>query len=529
MTVARAIVSSLRAAGTRAIFGVPGGGGNLDLIDAAGRAGLPFVLTATETAGALAAIAQAEMTGAPGACLTTIGPGVTSVVNGVACASLERAPLVVITDAPADSAYPHQRVDQRALLAPVVKYAATVSATRVAVLLDQAIARAMAPPAGPVHVLCPGDVAGQQATARTGPLAHARVRRPASRLPAVLARHLARARRPLLIVGLGARRPDDAAAIRALCHTCRVPALVTYKAKGVVADDDEWFAGVFTNGAIEREIVCASDVVIGVGLDPVELLPRPWPAGPLVVSCAASRFDTRHVPFAAQWITPVASGVRAMAGALRRSDWVASRARSSAEAQRAAVRQPGRGLTPSQVVDAAARHLGPVVSQVTVDAGAHMFPATTLWPAREPNDLLISNGLSTMGFALPAAIGAALLDRERPVAAITGDGGLLMCAGELLTAARERLRVITIVLADASLSLIEIKQVRRRLPPSGVALGQVDWCAMASSVGVEAHRAETAAELDRALTRARAHPGPSLVDARVDRSTYAAMLQALRG
>src|SRR5215468_1153165 len=97
-TVADFIVQRLCGAGVRALFGVPGGGSNLDLVAAAGRAGLPFVLTSTETAGAIAAIAQAEITGAPGACLTTLGPGATSVVNGVACAFLERAPIVVFTD-----------------------------------------------------------------------------------------------------------------------------------------------------------------------------------------------------------------------------------------------------------------------------------------------------------------------------------------------------------------------------------------------------------------------------------------------
>src|SRR6476660_6025940 len=97
-TVAELIVQQLCTAGVRALFGVPGGGSNLDLIAAAGRSGLPFVLTSTETGGAIAAIAQAEITGSPGACLTTLGPGAASVVNGVACAHLERAPIVVFTD-----------------------------------------------------------------------------------------------------------------------------------------------------------------------------------------------------------------------------------------------------------------------------------------------------------------------------------------------------------------------------------------------------------------------------------------------
>src|SRR5262249_58651388 len=106
----------------------------------------------------------------------------------------------------------------------------------------------------------------------------------------------------------------------------------------------------------------------------------------------------------------------------------------------------------------AAQKLAPSAARVTVDAGAHMFPATMLWPVLEPNQMLISNGLSTMGFALPAAIGAALVDRDNPVVALTGDGGLLMCAAALLTAGREKLRSITIVVRRRSLSLSETHQ-----------------------------------------------------------------------
>src|SRR5262249_19741616 len=144
-------------------------------------------------------------------------------------------------------------------------------------------------------------------------------------------------------------------------------------------------------------------------------------------------------------------------------------------------------------------------ARVTVDAGAHMFPATMLWPIAEPNGLLISNGLSTMGFALPAAIGAALLDRERPVVALTGDGGLLLCAGELLTAVRERLHIVVIVLNDASLSLIEVKQRRRRQRPAGVGLGHVSWRRLAESVGAAGHSARDQPELERALAQALEH------------------------
>src|SRR5262245_58395937 len=128
-SVADHLIAKLRGAGVQALFGVPGGGGNLDLIEAARRVGLPFVLTSTEPGGAIAAIAQAEITGKPGACLTTLGPGASSVVNGVACAYLDRAPIVVFTDSQAvanEDGFPHQRLDQGALFSGITRFSGSL-------------------------------------------------------------------------------------------------------------------------------------------------------------------------------------------------------------------------------------------------------------------------------------------------------------------------------------------------------------------------------------------------------------------
>jgi acetolactate synthase-1/2/3 large subunit len=527
-TVADRVISRLREAGVQALFGVPGGGSNLDLIDAAGRARLPFVLTATETGGALAAMAQAEITSQPGACLTTLGPGAASVINGVACAFLDRAPLVVFTDSHPVVAHAHQRLDHAALFAPITKASTSLSPDHVDRVLAEALATATAPRPGPVHVDCPGDVAGAPIGASDGAVA---VRLPppgTGKTPDALDALLERSRRPLLLVGLGARRPVDAAAIRALCTRRRVPAMVTYKAKGVVPDAHPLFAGVFTNAAIERPLIDESDLLIGVGLDPVELIPRPWTHAAPVVYCGAWAVGVGHVPFAVEWVTEVATAVEYVDARLRSSEWDLDRLRDSVVQQRRAINVPAEGLTAQRVVQIAAEALAPT-SRVTVDAGAHMFAATTLWPVEEPNGMLIANGLSTMGFALPAAIGAALLDRDRPTVALTGDGGLLMCVGELLTAVRERLRILVIVFSDGSLSLIEIKQQARRLPPAGVALGAIAWPALAASLGVTPFVAATERELAYAIAQARACPGPSLLEVRIDRSNYGATLRAVRG
>jgi acetolactate synthase-1/2/3 large subunit len=170
-----------------------------------------------------------------------------------------------------------------------------------------------------------------------------------------------------------------------------------------------------------------------------------------------------------------------------------------------------------------------VGTRVTVDAGAHMFPVMSFWPAEEPCGVLISNGLATMGFGLPAAIGAALLDPGRPVVAFTGDGGLLMCLGELRTAAREALPLRIVVFDDGVLSLIKIKQIQRGYRTDGVSIGDIDWCALGAGLGVPAWCVDSEESLRACLRETSEHPGPVLVAAKVDARAYEAMIHALRG
>ena len=509
------------------LFGVPGGGSNLDVIEAAREIGMPFVLTATETAAAIAAIAQAEVSGRPGACVVALGPGVASVVNGVACARLERAPLIVISDghpASAERVFEHQRLDHHALLGPLTKWSATIDRASAEDAIDRAIACAVAAPAGPVYLELPADVAAEQTPSAER---WSEAKRPVPRHDPVEIRDLGACRRPLIIAGLGARRPDDAAAIRELSSRCGLPVMVTYKAKGVVADDDPWFAGLFTNGVLEQLVIDEADLVIGAGLDPIELIPREWKNRQPIVYCGRYPIEGHHVPFAAQRIGDIAAILQDLLSTLPPSKWDRTGLQGISNSQRQSFASSGARLSPSGVVRVAAA--AAPRARVTVDAGAHMFPATLLWPVSEPNGMLISNGLSTMGFALPAAIGAASLDRTRPVVALTGDGGLLMCAGELLTIVREHLPVVVVVFNDASLSLIAVKQQHRALAPGGVALGPTDWAAIAAGLGLSAVVAATERDLERAIDTALTGLNPMLVDARIDAAEYGATLRAIRG
>ena len=530
-TVADVIIEELQDAGVRTLFGVPGGAGNLDLIDAAGRVGLRFVLTATETAAAIAAVAEAEVTGQLGACLTTLGPGAASVANGIACAFLERAPVLVFSDSHSAATFEHQRIDQAALFGSITNASLRLAPDNARTTMREARQRARSPRPGPVHIGCPGDVCSAEVSGTENDVGNLF---PEKRFPTSFSvgpetkTTFSEARRPLLVVGVGARRPEDAAAIRSLCERFRIPAMVTYKAKGVVPDDHPWFAGVFTNGSIEQPLMDEADLLIGVGLDPVELLPRPWAHKQAIVYAGPWTVENKHVPFSEQFVGPISEYLADIETNLGTSSWDAAAVRAFVTGQRKAVSIETAGLSAQRVVELAAACFA-ATTRVTVDAGAHMLPATMLWPVSTPNDMLISNGLSTMGFALPAAIGAATADPSRTVVALTGDGGLLMCTGELLTAVREKLRIVVIVFNDASLSLIEIKQQARQLPAAGVALGAMDWCALAAGFGVRPFAATNEDEFARALESAGNCEGPSLIEAKIDRSNYGATLRAIRG
>ncbi|MBL8385174.1 MAG: thiamine pyrophosphate-binding protein, partial [Burkholderiales bacterium] len=344
---------------------------------------------------------------------------------------------------------------------------------------------------------------------------------------------LAGARRPVVVAGLEACDPAVAAALRRLVRELGCAALVTYKAKGVIADDDAHYVGIFTGGLAEQPAVRAADLIVTVGLDPVELILQPWPYDLPVLELGCTRHPVHYVKSACAVHGDLAGALDALAGAGRRGGWQRAAIAALRTAMRAslAYRGSGDGLTPQQVVEAAAdaaRAL-PRWPRATVDAGAHMFSATAFWPCRAPRDLLISNGLATMGFALPAAIASALADPRRRTIAFTGDGGLMMCQGELATAVETRARLVVIVFNDGALSLIDIKQQQRKLPARGVRWQRPDFALAMRAVGGRGYRADTLPAYRRALAAALAGEGPALIDVRVDPSGYPAQLAAMRG
>ena len=528
-TIAEALVAALAARGVKRIFGIPGGGSSLDLIAAASARGLDFVLARTENAATLMAAATAELTGAPGVVLTTLGPGAMSAVNGVAYAYLDRAPLVLVSDAldAGDSYVTHQAVDQAAVLAPIAKGYRSLAGGDGAAEIDTLLDAALAHPQGPVHI----DLNPTQARAAAGPGATGAraVLEPAPDAEQVAAarRLLAAAERPVIVAGLQARAAPGALAALARAPAC--PVFTTYKAKGTMPDSDPLQVGHFTGGEAEAPCIRQADLIILFGFDPVELIPQPWRyEAPIVELGRAPGLPHYRAPDAAL-IGPLDTCAEALAGANRPSRWTAAEIAGHRERMRdGLLAGSGTGIGPQRLVLATAA-AAPPGARVTVDAGAHMFSAMGLWRAEAANGALISDGLSTMSYGLSAAIASALEEPERRVVCFTGDGGLMMCVAELMTAAERGLPVLVVVFNDAALSLIDIKQRARGLPERGVRYPAADFAAIARGLGCHAWRVTENRELEPALAEAFATPGPGLLDVAVDPAAYPSQIKALRG
>jgi len=292
---------------------------------------------------------------------------------------------------------------------------------------------------------------------------------------------LAAARRPVIILGLEARDAATAAAVRRLAESLACPVLATYKAMGVMPDAHPQYVGGFTSGAAEYETVSRADLILLVGFDPVELLRQRWRYSAPVLDVATVRHAVHYVEPAVGLYGALAPALAALGVGARPGDWTPDELAALKRGMRAALRYESRGpgLSPQQVVEIAAEAAAqrPALPRIAVDAGAHMFSAMAFWPCAEPCGALISNGLATMAFALPAAIASALHEPARTAIAFTGDGGLFMCLAELSTAVQTAARVVTIVFNDGALSLIDIKQQQRRLPTRGVRWDRPDFAA----------------------------------------------------
>jgi acetolactate synthase-1/2/3 large subunit len=534
-TVVDVLAQRLAARGVKRFFGVPGGDCSLDLIAACARAGIEFVLTRDETAAAMAACVTAELTGAPGVIMLTRGPGIANAVNGIAYASLDRAPLLVLADGydPALAQVTHQRFDQHALMAPLVKGSAGLGGADPGADIDALLALAGATPPGAVYI----EMLGSQIRAEAKPVpprADAPAAKPQmQRLPEALEQLVQSAQRPIIVAGLQACDAAASSALRELVAAWNCPVLHTYKSLGAVSCDDPRVLGFYNGGGVAEEpIVRQADLIVMFGFDAVEFPPHKFLYDAPVVAFSTQAFERNVVPAKFTQVGDLAGAAHALRAAVRPAQWPKSFfAEARAELQRKGRADQGAGpITPQQLVDAViAAAPDAKRTRICLDAGAHMLPVLHSWHATQPRQSLISRGLASMAFALPAAIASSLAQPEQNVIAFTGDGGLMMCLGEIGTAVQHGCKFVVAVFNDASLTLISAKQQRRQLPNAGVDFSCANFAKAAEGLGALGIRVEKPEELAFAFQRAFAHPGVAVVDVVVNPDAYRAQLLALRG
>ena len=281
-TTVEVLADAFKEAGTPFLVGHPGGE-SVELMEAARQRDMRFILIKQEVAGAMLASTWGEITGAPGVCLSTRGPGAANMVNGIAHAFLDRAPLIAITDryaAPAHEVGLRQRLDHLAIYAPIVKWGTTIDARTVRQQVRRALRTATAPPPGPVQFDLPQSETTKDAAALTAepPLLPRHLYPEPERdalKPAIA--QLDAARRPIILAGLGVLWHKASAGVVRLAEQLGAPVLVTSKCKGVIPEDHPLRAGCIIGGLIERKLVMQSDLIVAIGLDAVELQPKPWP------------------------------------------------------------------------------------------------------------------------------------------------------------------------------------------------------------------------------------------------------------
>jgi acetolactate synthase I/II/III large subunit len=528
-TVAAAFVDALRELGVKYVFGVPSGGW-VDYMEALRQAdGIEFVLTTHEGAAGMMADVCGRLTGTPGACFGTFGPGATNLATGVGGALLDRSPMLAFTDEmPADmrGRTTQMGIDHQALFRPLTKRTTRLRADAVRSMLFDAARTALEGRPGPVHVGLPVGMSAQKAVHESVHFVPPRAAPPADPLLLKRAAQLfTKARKPILAVGLGAVQAKLQSEIRSLAEKHRIPVVLTPMAKGMLPEDHPCYAGVLfhalsdTVGLTHQQ----ADLVLAVGYDPVEFNYESW----MPKAAALVSFDVEPADIDREAYAVAVDAVGEIGGSLSvilaaepaANDWDLAALAERRAAMFERLRPSNTGFGPKGAL-AVLREVLPSGGIMTCDVGAHTHLIGQMWQTPAPGLQIMSNGWSTMGFGLPAAIAAKLNFPEKDVCTVVGDGGFLMTAGELATALRHNVKIVVLLLTDNDLALIRIKQQKKGNPIYGTPVRDRGTIGSDNIFGVPVRSARDAVDLRKELEAAFAADGPVIVEAIVDSREY---------
>ncbi len=527
MNNADLIVATLRAAGIRRGFGIPSGN-VLPLMDAMRRGGVEFVLMAHEGSAGFAADVTGRLTGAPGLCVATLGPGATNLATGVGCAYLDRSPLIAITcnlNTDQLGRRIQMWIDHHALFGPITKATMRLEPGRIAETVARAIRIAMSEPRGPVHLDLPEDVAVGLAR-ETVPALAAPVRLAAAPADAVAkaGQLIAQAGRPIAVIGASAMRLATPELLRAVIERHSLPFCTTTMAKGMIDEAHPLSLGCIERACrqVQRKLLRSADLIVGLGYDTIEVEYEAWIGDVPLLQIDIEPVDVAPSVRLVHQATGDLDAALARLAALPASTntWTAAGHAEHRAAFAAALRPAAAAFTAHAAIDAVRRAL-PRDGVLCFDVGAHTHQIASQWQAHAPKSFQITNGWSSMGFGLPGAIAAKLARPDLPVVCLIGDGCFQMTCGEVAVAKRLGIALPIVVLDDRWLALIKVKQIRRQLPLYGTELQTEDYRdPPAHYFGVPALGVRDALALEAAVTRALHAKGPTVIEAVVDSEHY---------
>src|SRR6478735_1152105 len=534
MNAATLLVRCLEHEGVRFIFGVPGEE-TLALTDALLDARIQVVATRHEQAAAFMADVYGRLSGEAGVCFSTLGPGATNLLTGVADAYLDHAPLVTITgQASLNRRHKesHQYIDAIAMFKPVTKWNASIPrADVIPEAVRKAFKIAQTEKPGATHLELPEDVA-EQSIADEDALRPLAVQAPVMPEPSPsqvqrAVRAISGAKRPVILAGNGVIRRNASEVVRSFARAFQIPVLQTFMAKGVMPDSDP--LSLHTLGLIARDYAAVvmeqADVVLAIGYDFVEYAPCFWNPRRdkhiVHVDGLPAEVDAHYIVDVGELgdlrlSLPLIQKQLSSSSPSFDSSW-ARRARKTVtdgfEAELAG--PPSWPMRPQHIMHelrAVLRHDDVVVC----DVGAHKLWMARMFPCETPNSCIVSNGFAAMGIAVPGAIAAKLLYPQRCVVAVTGDGGFMMNSQELETAVRLKLPLVILIWRDNGYGVIRWKQQVRFGRTSSVDFGNPDFVRYAESFGAAGYRVTEGAELRPILEDALHRDVPAVIDCPVD-------------
>ncbi|WP_302373381.1 acetolactate synthase AlsS [Enterococcus asini] len=527
------IVNTLENHNVPFIFGIPGA--KIDgVFDTLEDHGPQLILARHEQNAAFMAQAIGRLTGEPGVVIATSGPGASNLATGLVTATAEGDPVVALAGQVkrADlSKLTHQSMDNAALFAPITKYSSEIQDPE---NLSESIANAFriakTAKKGASFLSIPQDVTdGEVNGAAIKPLSAPILGAPADAAIDDLIQRIQEAKLPTLLVGMRASSEKETQAIRQLVAKTGLPVVETFQGAGIISRDlEEHFfgrVGLFRNQPGDM-LLKRSDLVIAVGYDPIEYEARNWNAEKdariVVIDEVPMEIDQYMQP-EVELIGSIAQTIEKLSERIMDyhlsgdvADYLATLQEKLSNGDKNFEAVAGR-VHPLEVIDVLQKAVTDEMT-VTVDVGSHYIWMARHFRSYEPRHLLFSNGMQTLGVALPWAISAALVRPNTQIFSVSGDGGFLFSAQELETAVRLKQNIIHLVWNDGSYNMVEFQEEMKYNRSSGVHFGPVDFVKYAEAFGAKGLRANTKSELEAAIQEGLATEGPVIIDIPIDYS-----------